>query len=139
MRWLALREHSRAELARKLQAKGFEAEAIDAALSRLEDNGLQSDERFLELFVRGQFAKGHGIQRIRQELRLKGIKSEGLEECLAEYDWNEALERVHDKKFGSGAPANAKDYAVRIRFLSQRGFEQDRIQALLRRLQRGDG
>ncbi len=112
---------------------------IDAALESLLENGLQSDQRFLELFVRGHFAKGHGTQRIRQELRLKGVNSERLEECLAEYDWDEALQRVHDKKFGSGAPANAKEYAVLIRFLSQRGFEQDRIQALLRRLRRGNG
>lgn len=88
--------------------------------------------------MRSQFAKGHGGQRIRQELRLKGMDGEGLEEALAEYDWDAALERVHGKKFGGTAPASPKEYAARVRFLSQRGFAQDRIQALLRRLRRGD-
>ena len=104
----------------------------------LEDADLQSDRRFLDIFVRSQFAKGHGAQRIRQELRLKGVDGEGLEEALMEYDWDAALARAHNKKFGGSAPANAKEYAARVRFLSQRGFAQDKIQALLRRLRRGD-
>lgn len=91
------------------------------------------------MFVRSQFAKGHGPQRIRQELRLKGLGLDGLDECLAAYDWDAALERAHGKKFGAAAPANAKEYAARARFLGQRGFGQERIQALLRRLRRGDG
>ena len=104
----------------------------------LEGDGLQSEGRFLASFVRGRHAKGQGPQRIRQELRLKGVDGAGLDECLAEYDWDEAMERIHGKKFGDGPPDSSKDYAARVRFLSQRGFEQDRIQALLRRLRRGD-
>ncbi len=111
---------------------------IDLALHGLEGEGLQSDARFVEIFVQSRYAKGHGIQRIRQELRLRGVEDEGLEECLAGYDWDEALERVHGKKFGGAPPATPKDFAARVRFLSQRGFEQDRIQALLRRLRRDD-
>ena len=88
--------------------------------------------------MRSRFAKGQGAERIRQELRLKGMGEEGLEECLAEYDWDEAMERVHAKKFGDAAPAGPKECAARVRFLSQRGFAQDRIQALLRRLRRSD-
>jgi regulatory protein len=104
----------------------------------LAEDGLQSDRRFLEMLVRGQFGKGQGPQRIRQELRQKGIASAESEPVLNEYDWDAALERVYAKKYGETAPANPKDYAARVRFLSQRGFETDRIQALLRRLSRGD-
>ncbi len=111
---------------------------IAEALRGLEEDGLQSDSRFLEIFVRSQLAKGRGGQRIRQELRLKGMDGEGVEEVLAEHDWDAALERVHAKKFGGAAPESPKEYAARVRFLSQRGFAQDRIQALLRRLRRGD-
>jgi regulatory protein len=99
---------------------------------------LQSDARFLEIFVRSQFGKGHGPQRIRQELRFKGVNGDGLDEYLAEYDWDELMQQAHHKKFGDTPPAHTKDYASRVRFLSQRGFEQHRIQALLRRLRRGD-
>jgi regulatory protein len=124
-------------LARKLKSKGFDEAAIADALGAVASLGLQSDGRFLEAFVRGQFAKGRGPWRIGQEARLKGMDAEGLAECLADYDWDAALARIHDKKFGAAAPADRKDYAARVRFLSQRGFEPDRIQALLRRLGRG--
>jgi regulatory protein len=133
-----MREHSRAELIHKLHSRGFDDAVIQQALDGLAEEGSQSDGRFLETFVRSRYAKGQGIQRIRQELRQHGIIGEELSQCLAEYDWDELLERVHRKKFGEGLPASPNDYATRLRFLCQRGFEQDRIQAFLRRLRRGE-
>jgi regulatory protein len=124
-------------LVHKLAAKGFGNDLIRETLDELEEEGMQSDRRFLETFVRGRYAKGQGPQRIRQELRLRGAGCDGLDECLADFDWDESLQRLHGKKFGETAPASPREYAARIRFLSQRGFEQDRIQALLRRLRRG--
>jgi regulatory protein len=137
LRWLARREHSRTELARKLKSKGFDEAEIADTLSGLEESGWQNDRRFLESLVRSEFAKGRGVQWIRQQAYLKGLESEELEECLREYDWAESLEKVHRKKFGGAPPATPKEYAARARYLSQRGFEQESIQALLRRLSRG--
>ena len=136
--WLAIREHSRAELVHKLQSKGFEAAVIQEAVAEFAENGLQSDRRFVESLVRSRYAKGHGAQHIRHELIQQGICAEELDQCLAQYDWDELLEKVHRKKYGEGVPSSIKDYASRLRFLSQRGFEQDRIQTFLRRLRRDD-
>jgi regulatory protein len=138
LHWQALREHSRAELVHKLQSRGFDESIIQHLLDDLAEEGLQSDRRFLESWVRSRYAKGQGVQRIRQELKAHGISGEDLNQCLDEYDWDEALEKVYRKKFGETSPDSAKQYAARLRFLSQRGFEHDRIQALLRRLRRGD-
>ncbi len=119
--------------------KGFDEAAIGEALGRLEAEGLQSDRRFLEAYVRARFLKGFGARRIRQELQQRGIGGgEDLEEYLLECDFDESMKRVHGKKFGEAAPASPREYSARVRFLSQRGFEPDRIQALLRRLRRGD-
>jgi regulatory protein len=138
LHWQAIREHSRAELVHKLQYRDFDDEVINQALDRLAEEGLQSDRRFLESWVRSRYAKGQGAQRIRQELKARGISGEDLERCLAEYDWDELLEQVNQKKYADSRPATLKEYSARLRFLSQRGFEQDRIQALMRRLRRGD-
>lgn len=124
-------------MAHKLASKGFDETAIARALNALDEDGLQSDSRFAQIFVRSHFAKGRGAQRIRQELRFQGVNDEGLEACLAEYDWDAAMARAYAKKFGDAAPVGPKEYAARVRFLSQRGFEADRIQALLRRLRWG--
>ena len=138
MHWQSQREHSRVELVHKLQAKNVDEAVISQVIGELVDQGLQSDARFIESFVHSRYIKGHGIAQIRLELAQHGISGDVLNQCLAEYDWDELLEKVHGKKFGEGLPATPKDYAARFRFLSQRGFEQDRIHALLRRMRRSD-
>ena len=138
MRWLATREHSRVELVHNLQKKGFDPAVIQQTLEELAEEGLQSDARFVEVFVRSRYGKGHGAELIRHELHQHGIHGEETNQCLSSYDWDGLLAKVHHKKYGDGVPDTPKDYANRLRFLSQRGFEQDRIQALLRRLRRGE-
>ena len=59
---LARREHSRAELVRKLAAEGS-AEEIDMVLSQLEQRGLLSDARCAEAYVRAHAAKAGEIGR----------------------------------------------------------------------------
>ena len=138
MHWQSKREHSRVELVHKLQAKNFDAAVISQVIDELAGQGLQSDLRFIEAFVRSRYMKGHGIAHIRLELGQHGISGDELDQCLAEYDWDELLEKVHEKRFGDGLPSTSKDYAARFRFLGQRGFEQDRIQAFMRRFSRSD-
>jgi regulatory protein len=73
---LARREHSGAELRAKLAAKGFPSDIIDDALSDLNRSGWQSDERFVEAFIRVRGERGYGPVRIRAELRERGIDDE---------------------------------------------------------------
>ena len=48
MNLLARREHGHVELARKLRLRGADAEMIEVELQRLTDDGLLSEERYLE-------------------------------------------------------------------------------------------
>jgi regulatory protein len=50
--YLARREHSRAELAKKLSAHGTQEE-IDSVLNSLQDAKLLSDQRFAAAFISG--------------------------------------------------------------------------------------
>ena len=68
---LARREHARVELEQKLQKKGFPESRIHQALQQLTEKGFQSDERYIEDFVRSRVYKGNGPLRILQELRLR--------------------------------------------------------------------
>ncbi len=138
MHWLAVREHSRVELVHNLQKKGFDHDVAQLALDELAAEGSQSDERFLETFVRSRYGKGRGAEQIRHELRHHGIGGVAMNQSLSAYDWDECLLKVHRKKYGDSPPNSPKEFASRLRFLSQRGFEQDRIQALMRRLRRGE-
>jgi len=77
--FLARREHSRKELKYKL-ARGCEDEVlIEELLDKLSSEGLQSDERFTESFVHHSINKGHGLMKINQELRQRGVDQSMIE------------------------------------------------------------
>jgi regulatory protein len=133
LRYLAQREHSRAELMQKLRGKGYDEAVVRAAVDAVNADGLQSDDRFLESFVRGRVARGHGPHRIRQELRAKGL-DEGIAASLRDYDWDALIESVYARKYGASRPDSPKEQAARARFLNQRGFSSSQIGALFRRL-----
>ena len=72
--YLARREHSRAELAKKLSSHGTQEE-IDGVLNSLQDVKLLSDQRFAAAFIRSR-AERFGVGRLRQELRQRGVEAE---------------------------------------------------------------
>jgi regulatory protein len=131
MDYLARREHARGELLVKLTRFGFEPETAEDAVAQLIDDGLQSDERFVEAFIRSRINQGKGPARIRADLREKGVSGGlvdlGLEE--ADEDWYALARNVRLKKFGAATPLNFKEKARQMRFLQSRGFEQDHIQS----------
>jgi regulatory protein len=74
VRMLARRDHFRAELAGKLERRGFDPAGIDAALARCAALGLVDDEGLARRFaeVRGT-ESGWGPRRIEAELRRRGV------------------------------------------------------------------
>lgn len=132
IRLLARREHTRAELARKLAAHGT-PEEIDAVLAELQSCHLQSDSRFAESYVRNHAAR-LGAARLRQTLKTKGVTGELIEAQLAQDVLPGEFERaraVWSRKFSS-APADARDWARQARFLQGRGFAGDIIRQVLK-------
>src|SRR5512147_2833844 len=73
--YLARREHSRAELARKLAPHADSAEQLTSLLAVLEAKNLLSEARFVEVLARSRGAR-FGAARIRQELRAHQIEDE---------------------------------------------------------------
>ena len=132
IRLLARREHSRAELARKLAEYGT-AEEIDDVLQSLTTTGLLSDARFAEAYVRSHAAR-FGAARLRQTLRQKGIAGELIETQLAGADAGDELARARGiwaRKYGT-PPADAREWARQARFLQSRGFSSEVIRKLLK-------
>lgn len=130
--YLARREHSRAELAKKLSAYG-EQEEIDRVLNSLQDAKLLSDQRFAAAFIRSR-AERFGAGRLRQELRQRGVEGELAEQELNTGDLLPEIERarvVWQKKFAD-QPADAREWAKQARFLQGRGFSGDIIRRVLK-------
>lgn len=160
---LAQREHSRAELARKLAAKAGRmggdagtgaaghaattqpptpptAEDIDKVLDQLERQGLLSDTRAAQAYVRGHAAR-FGATRLAHSLRMRGIDAELIDASLAQEDIEDERTRaaaVWRSKFNS-VPRDAREWARQARFLQGRGFAVDVIRRLLRELGKSGG
>lgn len=133
MRLLALREHSRAELSRKLNARCEDERLCEQVLEWLESNGYLSDERFTELYVKQRKQKGFGPVRIGLELQERGIAADLIEAWTDPQDtqWMELLEVCCRRKFGTSPPQDFKAQTKRARFLEYRGFPAEMIRSYL--------
>ncbi|HSD37600.1 MAG TPA: recombination regulator RecX [Rhodocyclaceae bacterium] len=130
---LATREHSRAELKRKLSAKAEEGDDVEAVLERMAETGLQSDERFAESYVRSRAAR-LGTSRLQYELVKRGVTQEVADTALSEVLEEDELTRARGvwlKKFGQ-PPEDRQEWARQARFLQSRGFSAEIIRKLLR-------
>ena len=131
---LSRREHSRLELSTKLRQREFSAAEITAALDRLQQEGLLSDQRFAESFVYQRVAKGYGPIRIRHELQQRGVDETIIEPllCVSESVWSEAMRQQRKKKFGAELPVEYKEKMKQARFLQNRGFSPESVMRLFR-------
>ena len=136
---LARREHTRAELVRKLSTHGT-PEEIATVIAELQTSHLQSDGRVAEGYVRSHAAR-LGASRLRQNLKTRGVSGELIEAQLAQGALADELERaraVWIRKY-SAAPADAREWARQARFLQSRGFAGDIVCRLLKKPQEAEG
>jgi len=129
---LARREHTRAELVRKLAPHGTKDE-IDLVIAGLQTSELQSDARFAGAYLRSN-ATRLGPARLRQTLRQKGVDAETVAAEIEAAELPDEMTQVRAvwaRKF-SAAPADAKEWGKQARFLQTRGFSSDAIRRLLK-------
>ncbi len=141
MRYLARREHSRAELRKKLLAHVQEGEDVEAVLDALEQRNWLSDARATEMLVTAKRGR-LGPQRIAHELRQKGIAENLIGDAIPQLKETEldTARDVWQRKFGV-LPQDQKEKARQVRFLQSRGFSLDVIFKVLKvcGAEEGDG
>jgi regulatory protein len=131
LRLLSTREHSRAELQRKLEPFEQLAGTLEAVLDELQAKGFISEQRVLESVVHRRSAK-FGATRIRQELLAKGLEPEAVAQAVQQLRQSE-LARAREiwrKKFDE-PPADAAERAKQMRFLASRGFDGETIRRVV--------
>ncbi len=132
LRFLSMREYSRAELLRKLSPYVQEGENLESILDWLESGQYLSDQRFSESLThrrQGRF----GNQKIFAELhshQLKNVDISELKRALQQNEGQRATEVLH-RKFSSCA-LDASEKAKQMRFLAQRGFSSSAIHQAMR-------
>jgi regulatory protein len=128
LRYLVRREHSRAELARKLAPFAASQECLAAVLDSLLSKKQQSDERFASERAR-VLSRKYGPARIRQDLKARGIGDEVIQKISAE-DETERAKAILSRKYREPATSR-EERAKRARFLQGRGFSYDVIRSLI--------
>jgi regulatory protein len=138
---LARREHSRAELARKLMRRleeGQDQTDVDAVLDDLQRRRLLSDERFAASLVRTR-APRYGAARLKLDLKARGVPAAIAAEALHQLsagDGGSEFDRaraVWSRRFGA-APQSLAERSRQTRFLEARGFSSEVIRKVLRGL-----
>lgn len=127
---LARREHSSAELARKL-ATHAPVEDVAALVETLRRENLLSDARYAEALARARDGR-HGSVRLRADLRAQSVPQEQCEAVLASARARdlEAARALWQRKFGR-APADASERARQMRFLAARGYPAEVIRQVV--------
>ena len=128
LRHLARREHSRAELARKLAPHAPSRDALDGLLDQLVSRKQLSDERYAEERAR-TLSRKYGPAKIRHDLGSQGI-AEDIVERVCAGDELERARSILGRKYRDPA-STREERARRARFLQSRGFSMDVIARLL--------
>jgi regulatory protein len=122
LRALRHRNRSRHELEQRLEHAGITPDERAAALERLAETGVLSDDTFAEDRARTLARRGAGDAFIRHDLRRHGIEHAAVEHAIAELEPEEArAERVFQRR-GGGEKA--------LRYLAGRGFAAETLERI---------
>ncbi|SIP86840.1 SOS response regulatory protein OraA/RecX, interacts with RecA [Alkalispirochaeta americana] len=129
---LARRDHSQAELRRKLSARGFSQDAVETALRKVRDASWQSDLRFASSWVRSRMS-GRGTSRraLLAGLASRGVDRETAAAALEEYEeenpecFRRSLQLTYERLAG-------QNKETIIRKLLRKGFEVVEINKIVR-------
>lgn len=143
-RLLSSREHSQAELSRKLnQLSRKEAaqthllpdvatrsQLTEGLVAELVERDYLSDERFIRSLRDKILRQGKGVIAFKFACREHQLASSLVNAELMNLEaiWPVQIARVITKKFGDQLPADQKSRAKAYRFLASRGFTPDLIQ-----------
>jgi regulatory protein len=123
MRLLARREYARAELAMRLRERGGNPDEVEHTLDELERLGYLSDQRYARMLVT-QRAGRYGKRAIAQTLAQRGVAADAAREALDELAGDDELAQataLWQRRFAQ-APADDRERAKQVRFLTSRGY-----------------
>ncbi len=124
---------SKRELTKRLVKKGNEEADAQAAADWLEELGAVDDEDYAAALVRHYGARGYGPQRLREELRRRGVPRELWDAALEELpDSGETLDALIQKRC-RGDLTDPKERKRVCDALLRRGFSWSEVKAAMGR------
>lgn len=137
---LSLRPRSTTELKDRLKRKEFSETSVDQCLSELSEKGYLNDTDFAQRYVRSRLKqKSIGESMMRMELRKKGLSNDLIEQALkSAYGEETTLTMALDvakKKLATYKKLEPQKIRQKLFFfLTQRGFSQNVIRQVFKKL-----
>lgn len=129
---LKFRPRSQVEISYRLKKKKFSEAIIKETTSFLKDKGFIDDDYFARAWIESRLKRPFGFKRIKQELKLKGLKAETIDKeidsaktnyCEQDIVAKLAKQRLANLKHIEPQKAKQRVYA----YLLRRGFSPDVI------------
>lgn len=127
-RSLSMREYSKLQIETKLKNKGFDINTIENVLSKLQEEGFQSDDRYTKEYIIYRQNNGYSSKKITYELKLNGIDTEIINKNFYNFKddfdvlYNLAKRKILDYKFD-----DQKKMLKYVNFFKSRGFDNNTI------------
>ncbi len=125
-------------LQRKLERRGFTAEAASEAVRRCIDTGYVNDAAMAASVAARHRRAGHGRARVAADLKSKGVAADLISEALdGQSDTEEASALAVAQQLWGRAPADSRDRRTLMRIagaLQRRGFSSSVVSRVLRGL-----
>ena len=130
---LKFRPRSEYELHQRLKRRGFSESAVKETLLFLKEKGLINDLEFARAWVESRLKKPLGINRLRQELKIKGIDRDLIQQVIesvsANYSEGTVIKELVCRRWEKLKHIQHQKAKRRIfLYLLRRGFSSDMIQ-----------
>lgn len=136
---LKFRLRSENEIRQRLKRKKFEETLIDKTISFLKERGFVDDRVFAKAWIDSRIKRPLGLKRLRQELKIKGVSEDIINEQILEVKKNYSeqaivldLAKERIKKLKGVEPKKAKQRI--FGYLMRRGFPADTAIEALREI-----
>ena len=131
MNALSRREHSEKEIYLKFVNLVNSKDTLLEEILKLKKEGLISNQRYAEAYIRSRFHSGFGPIRIKHELEKKGVIEAIIKTAFQEtdLDWDDKLKSEFKKKYESNDMKSSNDNKI-SKFFLYRGFDLEKISKL---------
>jgi regulatory protein len=140
IRYCQYQERCHAEVRNKLYEWGCKTTEVETIIAELIQRDVLNEERFARAIARGKFRmKKWGRQKIVQQLKFYKISNYCIKKALTEIDMDEydrTLTSLAEKKwheFVTEKSIAKRKYKV-YRFLIQKGFETNEVNAIIQKM-----
>tara|TARA_B100001027_G_scaffold34367_1_gene21046 strand:- start:854 stop:1303 length:450 start_codon:yes stop_codon:yes gene_type:complete len=133
MNALSRREHSEKEIYLKFVNLVSSKDILLEEILKLKEEGLISNQRYAEAYIRSRFHSGFGPVRIKYELEKKGVIKTIIKTAFQEtdLDWDDKLKSELKKKYESNDMKNLNINKI-SKFFLYRGFDLEKISKLIK-------